>query len=164
MSSLAVLAAITIMGGFFSVGGMIIGVPVFAVIIELVKRAIEDKLRGKGKETDTTHYYRKGAIGNAEEEVYYEHAHWKYKYDHSRIKPYVDRLLTAIGRLFKKMFPDDSADKKRMTEDVYYGDASYGDTPDGEIKTDSGSEEAAEGTSAEQASEPTDTDTADGEK
>lgn len=99
VSSLAVLIAITVMGGFFDIPGMIIGVPVFAVIIELCKRAIEERLVKQNKETDTTHYYRATAIGNAEEEVYYEHAHWKYKYDHSRLKPHVDKLLAAIARI-----------------------------------------------------------------
>jgi predicted PurR-regulated permease PerM len=97
ISSLAVLVAITVMGGLFDIPGMIFGVPIFAVVIELCKRGIEEKLRGKNKETDTTHYYRKGAVGNAEEEVYYEHAHWKYKYDHSRIKPHIDKLLARIS-------------------------------------------------------------------
>ena len=102
ISSLAVLVAITVMGGFFGIGGMIIGVPVFAVIIELCKRAIESRLRKKNKSTDTTDYYAANAVGNAEEDVYYEHAHWKYKYDHSRIKPHVDKMLAAIGRIVKK--------------------------------------------------------------
>ena len=102
ISSLAVLVSITVMGGIFGIPGMILGVPVFAVIIELGKRAIEDKLRQKGMETDTTYYYRSGAVGNAEEEVYYEHAHWKYKYDHSRIKPHVDKILAALSKNKKK--------------------------------------------------------------
>ena len=102
VSSLAVLVAITVMGGFFGIAGMIIGVPVFAVIIELVKRTLEYRLQKKGKPTDTTEYYAANAVGNAEEDVYYEHAHWKYKYDHSRLKPHVDKALAAIGRIGKK--------------------------------------------------------------
>ena len=102
ISSLAVLVSITVMGGLFGIPGMILGVPVFAVVIELCKRAIEDRLRKQGKETDTTYYYRKTAVGNAEEEVYYEHAHWKYKYDHSRIKPHVDKVLAALSRKRKQ--------------------------------------------------------------
>ena len=102
ISSLAVLVAITIMGGFFGIIGMVIGVPVFAVIIELFKQSIENKLRSRGKSTDTTDYYPSNAVGNAEEDVYYEHAHWKYKYDHSRMKPHIDKLLAAIGRLWNK--------------------------------------------------------------
>ena len=102
ISSLAVLISITVMGGFFKIPGMILGVPIFAVIIELCKRAIEDRLRKQEKDIDTTQYYRKGAIGNAEEEVYYEHAHWKYKYDHSRLKVYVDKAMAALARLRKQ--------------------------------------------------------------
>ena len=102
ISSLAVLVSITVMGGLFGIPGMVLGVPVFAVVIELCKRAIEEKLRGQKKETDTTFYYRKGAVGNAEEEVYYEHAHLRYKYEHSRIKPHVDKVLAAISRLWNK--------------------------------------------------------------
>lgn len=102
VSSLAVLVAITVMGGLFGLPGMIIGVPVFAVIIELCKRTIENRLRKQNKQTATTHYYRAGAIGNAEEEVYYEHSHWKYKYDHSRLKPHVEQLLSTVKRIGKK--------------------------------------------------------------
>ena len=102
VSSLAVLVAITVMGGFFGIVGMIIGVPVFAVIIELVKQTIEARLRKKGKSTDTTDYYAANAVGNAEEDVYYEHAHWKYKYDHSKLKPHVDKVLAAMSRMGEK--------------------------------------------------------------
>ena len=98
VSSLAVLVAITVMGGFFGLIGMIIGVPIFAVVIELCKRTIEARLKKKGLSTDTTDYYAANAVGNAEEDVYYEHAHWKYKYDHSRLKPHVDKLIAAMKR------------------------------------------------------------------
>ena len=111
VSSLAVLVAITIMGGFFGLGGMIIGVPIFAVVIELCKRSIETRLRKKGLSTDTTDYYAANAVGNAEEDVYYEHAHWKYKYDHSRLKPHVDKLIAAMKRKGK-----DKKSKSAKTE------------------------------------------------
>ena len=90
------------MGGLFGILGMIIGVPVFAVIIELVTRAIENRLLQQNKSTDTTDYYPSNAVGNAVEEVYYEHAHWKYKYDHSRIKPHIDKIFAAIKRKSKR--------------------------------------------------------------
>lgn len=127
ISSLAVLIAITVMGGLFGIPGMIFGVPIFAVVIEMCKRAIEDKLRGKNRETDTTHYYRKGAVGNAEEEVYYEHAHWKYKYDHSRLKPHVDKLLAAIARIGKK--DKASADTAREASAAPTDEAPAGEMP-----------------------------------
>lgn len=125
VSSLAVLVAITVMGGLFGIMGMVIGVPVFAVIIELVKRAIEERLVARERPTDTTAYYPSDAVGNAEEDVYYEHAHWKYKYDHSRLKPHVDKVLNAIGRIWKK---------KAETADASAADASAatGPAPDNE--------------------------------
>ncbi len=92
ISSLSVLVAITIMGSLFGIMGMIIGVPVFAVIIELGKRALETRLQKKGLATDTVDYYPSDAIGIAEEEVYYEHSHLRYVYDHSKLKTYNDRL------------------------------------------------------------------------
>ena len=128
--ALAVLIAITVMGGLFGIPGMIFGVPIFAVVIEMCKRGIEDKLRGKDRETDTTHYYRKGAVGNAEEEVYYEHAHWKYKYDHSRIKPHVDKFLAALIRLGKKLTgqsTDDAAEEENPADTTGRGEE-LGDT------------------------------------
>ena len=98
ISSLAVLISITVMGGLFGIVGMIIGVPVFAVIIELCRQAIENRLQKLNKSTDTTAYYPSNAVGNAVEEVYYEHAHWKYKYDHSRIKPHIDKILAKVRK------------------------------------------------------------------
>ena len=127
ISSLSVLIAISIMGGLFGIPGMILGVPVFAVIIELIKRAVDQKLASQNKETDTTFYYRRSAIGNAEEEVYYEHAHWKYKYDHSRIKPHVDKVLAAFAR--KKRKAKAAAAANAPAEDAIVEDAIVEDTP-----------------------------------
>ena len=116
ISSLSVLVAISVMGGLFGIPGMVIGVPVFAVIIEMIKRTVDKKLISKNKETDTTFYYRKNAIGNAEEEVYYEHAHWKYKYDHSRIKPHVDKMLATLARVGKKKKANAKANQDPVAE------------------------------------------------
>ena len=116
ISSLSVLVAISVMGGLFGIPGMVIGVPVFAVIIEMIKRTVDKKLISKNKETDTTFYYRKNAIGNAEEEVYYEHSHWKYKYDHSRIKPHVDKTLAALARVGKKKKANAKAEQDPVVE------------------------------------------------
>ena len=131
------LIAITVMGGLFGIPGMILGVPIFAVVIELCKRAIEEKLRGKNRETDTTHYYRKGAVGNAEEEVYYEHAHWKYKYDHSRMKPHVDKLLAALARVWKKLTKQDEESPADTAENTVTPPSAQADTvTDTEAVTD----------------------------
>ena len=90
ISSLAVLIAITVMGNLFGLMGMVIGVPIFAVIIELGKRALDERLKKRGRPTDTVEYYPSDSIGNAEEEVYYEHSHLRYLYDHSKLKAIID--------------------------------------------------------------------------
>lgn len=57
ISSLSVIIAIIIMGDYFGIIGMIVGVPVFAVIITVGKEMIETRLRKKNKATDTAEYY-----------------------------------------------------------------------------------------------------------
>lgn len=146
ISSLSVLIAIAVMGGLFGIPGMILGVPVFAVIIELIKRAVDQKLISKNKETDTIFYYRRNAIGNAEEEVYYEHAHWKYKYDHSKIKPHVDKMLAAFRRKRRKKA---TAAAKASMADAPKTDAPETETPETDTpKADMPVEDATTGEDA----------------
>ncbi len=102
ISSLAVLIAITVMGSVFGLMGMVIGVPVFAVIIEMVKRALEERLVKRGAPTDTIEYYPADAVGNAEEDIYYEHSHLRYRYEHSKLKVRVDRIRAAQHRAREK--------------------------------------------------------------
>ncbi len=98
ISALSVLIAITVMGKLFGIPGMILGVPIFAVVIELVKRELERRLRRRGLPTDTVDYYPTDAVGNAEEEVYYERAHLRYKYDNSKMKKRIDRIRARFAR------------------------------------------------------------------
>ena len=62
MSSLAVISSITIMGSLFGFWGMLIGVPVFAVIAAMISSFVNDKLKQKGKSTLTAEYYPADAI------------------------------------------------------------------------------------------------------
>ncbi len=57
ISSLATITAIVTMGGLFGIFGMVIGVPVFAVIIHLINNFTMNSLRRKGLETSLNHYY-----------------------------------------------------------------------------------------------------------
>ncbi len=115
ISSLSVLVAITVMGSLFGVVGMIIGVPVFAILIELGKRVIDERLRRRGRVTDTVHYYPKDAVGNAEEEVYYEHSHLRYMYEHSKLKVRVDRFRAKrAAKRAAKGKPEKSKKEKKQ--------------------------------------------------
>ena len=68
MSSLAVIVAITIMGSCFNFIGMIVGVPVFAVIIALIKELVEERLRIKELPIETANYYPRNSIVDATNE------------------------------------------------------------------------------------------------
>ncbi len=100
VSSLAVLVTITIAGGQWGVIGLIVGVPISAVIIELVKRLLENRLEAMGEPTDTVAYYPKDALGNAEKDVHYEHAGLLYQYEHSKLKPKLDQFRNRLFKFF----------------------------------------------------------------
>lgn len=57
LSSLGVVVAITVMGGYFGIIGMFFGVPLFAVILALLKRLMENRLIERGLSTDTNTYF-----------------------------------------------------------------------------------------------------------
>ena len=57
ISSLGVIISIIVMGEYFGIIGMLIGVPIFAVGISIVKEFLETRLRAKNKPTDTAEYY-----------------------------------------------------------------------------------------------------------
>lgn len=63
ISSLATIIAIVTMGGLFGIFGMLIGVPVFAVIIHMINNYTINALRRKGFETSLIHYH----VGNPDD-------------------------------------------------------------------------------------------------
>ena len=109
ISSLAVLVSIAVCSAMWGIIGMLIGVPVFAVVIEMVKRFLESRLAAKGEPIGTEHYYPADAVGNAEMDVHYEHSSLRYRYEHSNLKPRVDKLrrafLSHLGRQSKRKTP-----------------------------------------------------------
>ncbi len=112
ISSLCVIIAISVCSALWGVAGMLIGVPLFAMIIELVRRMLEHRLAKQGKPTETLAYYPADAVGNAEKDIYYEHAHLLYHYRRSKLKPIVDRIRfgpSGASSAKKKMTP---AEKK----------------------------------------------------
>ena len=62
LSALGVFVAIVVMGGYFGVGGMLIGVPVFAVILSVSKRIVDKKLAARGLSCDLDHYYSQNTL------------------------------------------------------------------------------------------------------
>ena len=57
ISSLWILFAITVMGGYFGLVGMLIGAPTFAVLYSLIKKSVENRLAKKALPVTTDSYY-----------------------------------------------------------------------------------------------------------
>ena len=68
MSSLSVIIAITVMGSCFGFVGMFIGIPVFAVIIALIKELVDERLALKQLPTETSNYYYRNSFVDADKE------------------------------------------------------------------------------------------------
>lgn len=62
ISSLATIIAIITMGGLFGILGMLIGVPIFAVVTHIINTYTMNALRKKGLNSSLKHYY----VGNPE--------------------------------------------------------------------------------------------------
>ncbi len=73
ISGFWVIFAITFFGGIYGIMGMIIGVPVFAVIYAFVKRFVNRRLAGKSLPSDTSLYRDTYEIRNGGEFVTKEH-------------------------------------------------------------------------------------------
>ena len=117
VSSLCVIIAIAICSTLWGVMGMIIGVPIFAIVIELIKRMLEKRLVAKGEPTDTLEYYSDDAVGNAEMDVYYEHSTLRYKYEHSTLKPRMDRMKQKFFSHMGKQ-PDSNTPAEEVSSDT----------------------------------------------
>jgi len=59
VSSLCVMIAITIMGAIWGLAGMVLGVPLFATVLELTDRYLRQRLKEKNLPSGTEHYYGK---------------------------------------------------------------------------------------------------------
>ena len=88
MSSLGVMVSIIIMGEWFGVIGMILGVPIFAVILAILNELAEHRLRKKNLPVNTAEYYPSDSL----------------------VDPYAThetlshRIFSFAGQLFGKMF------------------------------------------------------------
>lgn len=115
ISSLAVLITITVAGSQWGFVGLVLGVPICAVIIELIKRFLDNRLEAMGAPTDTVAYYPSDALGNAEKDVHYEHAGLLYKYEHSSLKPKVEKLKAKAFRIMGYKGTSSGKKKKNQT-------------------------------------------------
>lgn len=88
MSSLGVIVAIIIMGDWLGVVGMILGVPIFAVILAIINEIAENRLRRKNLPINTAEYY--SADGSADPYIQNE--------------TFSHMVFSFAGHLFAKLF------------------------------------------------------------
>lgn len=130
VSPLAVLIAITVCGSLWGITGMVIGVPLCAVLLETVRRLLEMRLRIKGEPTETMAYYPENTLADPERDMYSSRSGLRYRYEHSRLKPRVDALRE---RLRSKRKPK-KGDDQTVAPDIHERDVqtSRGDASDEE--------------------------------
>ena len=117
LSSLGVFVAILVMGGYFGLPGMIIGVPLFAVIVALLTKSVERKLVARGLSPDIADYYYRYSDDLSIEE------------HESFFKKISDSIIESTRKFisfFKKLFSRKSTNKKaeKQTKDKGKNDKS----------------------------------------
>lgn len=108
MTSFGVLCAIIIMGGYFGITGMVLGVPVFAVTGELIRTISNSMLKKKGLSVSLADYYTPEAVIIGDD-------------DGTRRKKLIPCVMCGISGFFRKLFRI----KKKPTKD----DTQTGNTP-----------------------------------
>lgn len=103
ISSLATIIAIVTMGGLFGIFGMLIGVPVFAVIINLISTFTMNALRRKGLDTSLDNYY----VGDLDKISAKEDVKKK-----SRIERFFDLIIDFFKSLFNKIKKNNNKENK----------------------------------------------------
>ncbi len=105
LSSLGVIISIIIMSEYFGIIGMIIGVPIFAVIVTISKELIEDRLKEKNLPTDTADYYADDSLVDPHE--HHEHMATRIvKNLATIIRKIVDKIRDKIKEIKQKEHKD----------------------------------------------------------
>ena len=122
LSSLGVIVAVTVMGGLLGIAGMLIGVPLFALIMTLLDDFIKSRLVKKGAPTKLSKYYPADAFLRPSDQqedhltltqrfVLWVKSVEKEKNDPNRSKTFLRRCshnlrrgLYEIGNLFYRLF------------------------------------------------------------
>lgn len=109
ISSLGVIVAIIIMGECFGIVGMIVGVPVFAMIIMVINEIIETKLKDKGLPTRTEEYYPAYSLVDP-------HDHHE-KFGAHIIKMVFGGTYSFIKKIISKLRKQEPENKEENTEE-----------------------------------------------
>lgn len=136
VSSFCVVVSISIMGKLLGVTGMIIGVPIFAVLIELISDSLNKRLKSKHKPTDIEKYTGRGVVADEGSANSKSAAHpdsaWQNESEHLT---FVKRLAKYFRTVKSPKADQNSPDPKNGTEEnlsVPGSGTKTTDTSDGE--------------------------------
>ncbi len=122
LSSLGVIVAVTVMGGVFGIPGMLIGVPLFALIMTILDDFITSRLKAKGEPTSLQKYYPADAFIRPQDEeeaqttMMQRFAAWVASVEteepgvdyvsgfRSSLSRGMRKAFLAIGRFFRRLF------------------------------------------------------------
>lgn len=121
LSAFWVLFSILLFGGLWGIAGMLVGVPLFAVIYEIITDFINAKLRSRNLSTMTDHYVDLKEILDTEDGVVYvaytEEELWRKK----KKKEEPNQLILALREIWKKK-------NAKAEEDVEAGESQTGES------------------------------------
>lgn len=108
LSSLGVIVAVTLMGELLGVIGLVIGVPLFALIMTLLDDFVKSRLEKKGADTDLDTYFpadaflRPSDMVREHETMTQKFVHWIQRVETERAGvDYTPSPFHAIGRAFR---------------------------------------------------------------
>ena len=111
LSSLGVIVAVTVMGGIFGIPGMLIGVPLFALIMSILDDIITSRLKAKGEPTSLKKYYPADAFIRPQDEedddatMLKRFSHWVASVETEKPgEDYTPGFWHSVGRGLRKFF------------------------------------------------------------
>lgn len=128
VSSLTVIIAIAVMGSILGIFGMIIGVPLFATVIAVVKDIMEKKLREKGEPTETDAYVSVRSLSDTNKLIHKEETTWLYRYEHSDVKVRIDSFLAHFDKKKGKSGKKNKSKTLENNSDEQTNNDTHGDT------------------------------------
>lgn len=101
LTSFWIIFSITLFGGFFQIVGMIVGVPITAVVASGIQKITDNRLKKKNLPTEVEAYEKVGYISEDGEITQYEYKKPESKKNLSENSAY--KLFSAIGSFIKKL-------------------------------------------------------------
>ena len=145
-TSLGILTALTVLSSFWGITGLIIAVPVFAVVYTIIKERSEKRLSRKGASVDTADYYdQNDYIGRAlheEQEIKKQHKNTLRQTLSNSGAGDAALRLKIVSSLVDKV--DETDEHRKANSDDLYNDALHDDSAEEFLKSvDAAKENAA---------------------